>query len=591
MNRPQILAVTLLSSCAGGRAGDDAGDGGATSLASLGGSSGVGDMSTGTGEPGTAGAPAEDAAEIVAAKLPAALACGQPFAAEVTVRNAGAATWTRAHGYKLGAVDDSDPLYAADTRVWLADGDVVAPGDLHTFAFELVAPAVAGSYTTDWRMVHEGVQWFGETASQQVEVACEGGARGGVVRLEGRSLVDDGGPFNALGATMMWAAWGYKFDRARLEQNLQFLSDHGYHYIRALGVVGDYEQEDYWEGREIDWRWPDYAEVIAGLTDLAYDKYGLRVEWTLIGDGQINIPDEADRYALVDTFVAMAAARPHKIMHFELANEAWQNGFAGDAGRAQLRALTAYMRDESDNLVAASAPEGHECETIQAIYAGEIADLATIHFDRDISKVEGPWRPVRQPWELQFCAGVPVGSNNEPIGPGASVAEENDPLRLVAGAITTHVSGLPLYVFHSRAGIRGDQNLWEMPGADAFVHLRALVPGDLASWDLKNAHWPDSPFVVYAGEGGQLYPDTMWVDLAAPDSGVVRAYGATRDQQFVVFPIGVLNDVTLAARRAMTFEVLEPLTGAVLHAQQLAAGEQFVLSGGEALLIRGEFLD
>src|SRR5262245_42795878 len=63
--------------------------------------------------------------------------------------------------------------------------------------------------------------------------------RTGLVQLDGNSLVDDGGKFNALGATMMWAAWGYKFDRARLEQNLAFLSEHGFHYIRALGVVGD----------------------------------------------------------------------------------------------------------------------------------------------------------------------------------------------------------------------------------------------------------------------------------------------------------------------------------------------------------------
>lgn len=589
MNRPQILAVALLSSCAGGHAGDEAGTSGAGSLGSLGGeSSGAGDMSSGSGEPTTAGA-AEDAAEIVSATLPQALACGQKFAAEVRVRNAGAATWTRAYGYKLGAVDDGDPLFTGDTRVQLEGGEIVAPGDAYTFAFELTAPATAGSYTTDWQMVHEGVQWFGEVAAQQVTVTCEGGQ--GIVRLQGRSLVDGGEPFNALGATMMWAAWGYKFDRERLEQNLAFLRDNGFDYIRALGVVGDYEQDDYWEGREIDWRWPDYAEVIAGLTDLAYDEYGLRVEWTLIGDGQKNLPDEADRYALIDTFITMASARPHKIMHFELANEAWQNGFEGDAGREQLRALTKYMRDHSEHLVAASAPEGPDCATIQAIYSGDVADLATIHFDRDISKVEGSWRPVRQPWELQFCEGVPVGSNNEPIGPGASVAEENDPLRLVAGAITTHISGLPLYVFHTRAGIRGDQDLWEMPGADAFVHVRALVPGDLASWQSKNAHWPDSPFVVYAGEGGQQFPDMMWPDLGAPESGAVRAYGAVEGAEFVVFPIGILNFVRLEARRAMSFDVFDPLSGAVVHSQQLAAGEPFELSGGEALLIRGQFTD
>ena len=41
---------------------------------------------------------------------------------------------------------------------------------------------------------------------------------------------------------------------------------------------------------------------------------------------------------------------------------------------------------------------------------------------------------MRQPWHHQHCP-LPAGSNNEPIGPGSSVATENDPIRLVAAAI------------------------------------------------------------------------------------------------------------------------------------------------------------
>ena len=271
-----------------------------------------------------------------------------------------------------------------------------------------------------------------------------GGERGGVVGLDGNSLIDDGGRFNAVGATMMWAAWGYKFDKARLEQNLDHLSKNGIHYIRALGVVGDYDEPDFWDGREIDWHWPDYADVIAGLTDLAWNQYGMRVEWTLIGDGQKNIPDMADRYALVDTFLAMSKGREHAIMHFEIANEAWQNGFEGEQGIADLRALSQYMKDGTDLLVAASAPAGVSCADWQAVYGGDVADLATIHFDRDIGQVEGSWRPVHLPWTLEDCADLPVGSNNEPIGPGASVNTEEDPVKLAYAAISTFVSNQPL---------------------------------------------------------------------------------------------------------------------------------------------------
>jgi hypothetical protein len=530
-----------------------------------------------------------DDAVVVAADLPAEIGCRGSAAARVRVRNTGTATWTRSEGYKLGAVDDADPLYVGDTRVWLAEDVRVPPGAEHEFTFTLTAPGAAGTYVTDWQMVHEGVRWFGAIARAQVVVTCpERRARRGPVRLDGRSLRDDDGAFNALGATLMWAAWGYRHDRARLERALATLADGGFHYIRALGVVGHPDDPDYWDGREIDWRWPDYADVLAGLTDLAYGEYGLRVEWTLIGDGQKNIPEERDRYALVDTFLAMSRGREEAIVHFEIANEAWQNGFAGDEGIAQLRALTRYMNERTDVLVAASAPAGATCEDYARVYEGGVADLATIHFDRDTSRTDGHWRPVRQPWELQFCDGVPVGTNNEPIGPGASVASEDDPVRLVAAAIATYVSGLPAYVYHSRAGVRGDLEIDTMPGVGAYTHVAGIVPGDLASWTRKNAHWDDAPFVVYAGDGaGNLHANRMWPDLDGPTSGVVRAYGAVSGEQFFVFPMGILDRVVMAPRRACELDVVDPMTGAVVAHHTLDAGQQFELTGGAAFVLRG----
>jgi hypothetical protein len=184
--------------------------------------------------------------------------------------------------------------------------------------------------------------------------------RTGRVRVEGSSFADDGGRFNALGATYMSALWQYQNDRPRLEKTLAELKANGVDYIRALGVVGDVNAPDYWDGRELDWRAPGYKKAVAGLTDLAYDTFGLRVEWTLIGDGQKNIPHERDRFALVDTFAEMARGREEKIMYFEVANEAWQNGFSGDAGAEQLRRLTKALNDKTDVLVASSAPDGFE---------------------------------------------------------------------------------------------------------------------------------------------------------------------------------------------------------------------------------------
>src|SRR5262245_52030517 len=63
-------------------------------------------------------------------------------------------------------------------------------------------------------------------------------ARRGIVRLADQVFVDDNGPFLGVGATLFWAGWGYQHDRARLEQNLDFLATRGVDYIRVLGVVG-----------------------------------------------------------------------------------------------------------------------------------------------------------------------------------------------------------------------------------------------------------------------------------------------------------------------------------------------------------------
>ena len=407
------------------------------------------------------------------------------------------------------------------------------------------------------------------------------------MRLDGRSLADDGGKFNALGASLFYGAWGYKNDRPRLERNLVTLSRNGFDYVRVLGVVGDPNAPDSWDGRESDWRDPDYGGTIAGLTDLAYDKYGLRVEWTLIGDGQKNIPARADRLRLVDSFLAMARGRKHKIIHFEIANEAWQNGFASPEGETQLRELTKYMNDRTDVLVAASAAA--DAEQAKRLYAGGVADVATVHFDREASKADGHWRPVRQPWEHQF-SGLPVGSSNEPIGPGSSVAAENDPVKLVAAALVAYVSGLPMYVYHSKAGIRGHEELAEladMPGVGSFVHLKKVVPPDLASWTPKNAHWPDSPFRVFArDEAGKLVPDRMWPDLKG-GTGAVRVYGAVQGSAFFVVPFGVKRGVVMEPRRACAFEVIDPMTGAVLALKKLAAGQRFELTGREIFVLHG----
>ncbi len=57
--------------------------------------------------------------------------------------------------------------------------------------------------------------------------------REGPVRADGHAVADAKGAFNALGATLFWGAWGYKFDRPRLERNFGVLRAAGVDYVRV----------------------------------------------------------------------------------------------------------------------------------------------------------------------------------------------------------------------------------------------------------------------------------------------------------------------------------------------------------------------
>jgi len=116
--------------------------------------------------------PETDAATLVGASFPQHMQCGETASVSIGIRNVGNTTWTREGGYKLGTVDDSDPFYGPSTRVWLEEGDVVEPGDIWVFEFELVAPEETGSLVSDWQMVHESVHWFGESMTAVIEVEC-----------------------------------------------------------------------------------------------------------------------------------------------------------------------------------------------------------------------------------------------------------------------------------------------------------------------------------------------------------------------------------------------------------------------------------
>ncbi|MDI6827105.1 MAG: N-acetylmuramoyl-L-alanine amidase [Armatimonadota bacterium] len=105
--------------------------------------------------------------ELVSHNIPSSMLPGEQANVQIVFRNRGV-LWNQARGFKLGAVGDSDP-FTSTIRYDVTSE--VPPGSTYTFNLTLTAPTTTGTYTTDWRMLREGYQWFGTTCQQQITVS------------------------------------------------------------------------------------------------------------------------------------------------------------------------------------------------------------------------------------------------------------------------------------------------------------------------------------------------------------------------------------------------------------------------------------
>ena len=78
------------------------------------------------------------------------------------MRNTGSATWTRETYFRLGSQNPENNTIWGGNRVDLPVGITTLPGAEWAFTFYITAPTEVGSYNFQWRMVEEGIGWFGE---------------------------------------------------------------------------------------------------------------------------------------------------------------------------------------------------------------------------------------------------------------------------------------------------------------------------------------------------------------------------------------------------------------------------------------------
>jgi len=100
-------------------------------------------------------------AAFVSQGLPTSMTGGQQNIVSVTMQNTGTTTWTAAGGYRLGSQNPQGNVTWGMNRVFLDPGDTIAPGQQKIFAWTVTPPTTPGTYNFQWKMVQEGVSWFG----------------------------------------------------------------------------------------------------------------------------------------------------------------------------------------------------------------------------------------------------------------------------------------------------------------------------------------------------------------------------------------------------------------------------------------------
>jgi RHS repeat-associated protein len=103
-----------------------------------------------------------------AQSIPSTMYAGQRYTVTLTMYNGGTTTWQPVSAETKSGVAAAE--YPAGTAIWRSDGRLqlskaVAPGERHTFTFEVVAPAVPKQYNFQWRMSDEGKEFFGSTSA------------------------------------------------------------------------------------------------------------------------------------------------------------------------------------------------------------------------------------------------------------------------------------------------------------------------------------------------------------------------------------------------------------------------------------------
>ncbi len=108
-------------------------------------------------------------ASFVSQSVTNPMSTGQVSSVTVTFLNTGNTAWGEAAAYRMGPINPYDnTLWAGTNRIFFTGGEVIQPGQTKSFTFNVTAPSTRGSYNFQWRMLQDGVNWFGADGANAV---------------------------------------------------------------------------------------------------------------------------------------------------------------------------------------------------------------------------------------------------------------------------------------------------------------------------------------------------------------------------------------------------------------------------------------
>ncbi|MEN9864729.1 MAG: hypothetical protein RL748_319, partial [Pseudomonadota bacterium] len=108
-------------------------------------------------------------AQFISQTVPTTMLKGQTYNASITFKNTGNTIWSQAQ-YAIGTNNPENNWNFGLPRKYLNSSplEIVLPGQTKTFNFTVTAPLTAGSYNFQWRMLQEGIGWFGPSSQNVV---------------------------------------------------------------------------------------------------------------------------------------------------------------------------------------------------------------------------------------------------------------------------------------------------------------------------------------------------------------------------------------------------------------------------------------